>query len=179
MHKKYTVLFFRKGDFMFCVNDTVVYGSNGVCKITDITDRPVAGKTSKYYELTPVYMNNSTFLVPVENENLTAKMLSLLSESEVKSLLDSVKNADTFWIDNDNERVKKCREIISGCDHAQLLSLIKSLYVHKKEKADAGKKFHIVDERLLKDATKLLFDEFAFVLGITPEEVTTDFLSRM
>ena len=36
---------------------------------------------------------------------------------------------------------------------------------------ERGKKLHIADERMLREAEKMICDEFAYVLGISQEEV--------
>ncbi|MGN0497873.1 MAG: hypothetical protein ACI4F6_02215 [Acutalibacteraceae bacterium] len=41
----------------------------------------------------------------------------------------------------------------------------------QKEKLACGKKFHSADERIMKDAEKILFEELALVLEIEPSEV--------
>ena len=40
---------------MFQINDTVVYGAQGVCRIEEISKREMAGKAMEYYVLKPVY----------------------------------------------------------------------------------------------------------------------------
>lgn len=59
---------------MYRVNDTVVYGAQGVCRIADITKRDIGGMPMDYYVLKPVYDDNSTLFVPISNDKLTAKM---------------------------------------------------------------------------------------------------------
>ena len=39
---------------MFQINDTVVYGAQGVCRIEEISKREMAGKAMEYYVLKPV-----------------------------------------------------------------------------------------------------------------------------
>jgi len=45
------------------------------------------------------------------------------------------------------------------------------LLEHKRQQIEAGRKFHQCDENFLRDAQKLLSDEFALVLGISKESV--------
>ena len=56
------------------INDTVFYGSEGVCRIVDIVKRRFQGQTEEYYVLQPVYNENSTIYVPIRNEALIGKM---------------------------------------------------------------------------------------------------------
>ena len=43
---------------MFAVNDTVVYGVQGICVIDEITKRDFGGKSEDYYVLHTVFGNN-------------------------------------------------------------------------------------------------------------------------
>ncbi|MBP1569808.1 MAG: CarD family transcriptional regulator, partial [Oscillospiraceae bacterium] len=52
-----------------------------------------------------------------------------------------------------------------------IATLIRSLYLHKKELAEKGKKLRSSDEQIMQRAEKLLYGEFAWVLGIEPKEV--------
>ena len=53
----------------------------------------------------------------------------------------------------------------------KVISLLKTLYRKREEKKELGKKFHIADERVMKEAEQLLHGEFAYVLGIGEEQV--------
>ena len=67
---------------MFQVNDMVLYGTNGVCRVVDIDERDCGGRMVEYYILKPIYASNSTVFVPVNNEKLTSKMRYVLTEAE-------------------------------------------------------------------------------------------------
>ena len=49
--------------------------------------------------------------------------------------------------------------------------MIKALYIHKQQQKQRGRKLHLADEKFLRDAEKMLYDEFAYVLEISPNEV--------
>ena len=51
---------------MFEVNDYIVYGLTGVCRITDIAKDEISNNDTEYYELLPVSKDNLTIKVPVE-----------------------------------------------------------------------------------------------------------------
>ena len=61
------------------INDTVMYGADGVCIISEITERKIGTEIHKYYILKPVYDNKSTIMVPFANEHLVGKMKELLT----------------------------------------------------------------------------------------------------
>ena len=124
-----------------------------------------------YYILKPVYSEGSTVFVPVNNEELTSKMKKILSLDEVKALIQTMPEMELIWIDNDNRRKEKYKEIIKNGNRNELISLIKTLYKHRESLGENGKKFHATDEKFLQDAEKILYDEFKYVLNIKEEEV--------
>ena len=65
------------------VQDTVLYGQSGVCRIADIAEKDVGGGLRAYYVLQPVFEESATIFVPVGNEALTAKMRRVMSEAEI------------------------------------------------------------------------------------------------
>ena len=49
---------------MFKVDDTVVYGTAGVCVISEIREMEICGSTADYYVLKPVDSKASQIFVP-------------------------------------------------------------------------------------------------------------------
>ena len=61
--------------------------------------------------------------------------------------------------------VLTAEEALASRDPKRLIGIIKTLYLRKKERTDAGKKNTAVDERYFKLAEDQLHGELAFVLG--------------
>lgn len=158
---------------MFQVNDTILYGPQGICNIIEITEKDFGGEKADYYVLQPVYVDRSTIFIPVHNETLVAKMRRILSKEEIYQLIVHMPEQKLIWIANDNERKSRYKEIIVGGNRTDLVALIKTLYFHQKELQANGKKLHAADDRFLKDAEKILYDEFALVLRIKPQQVVS------
>lgn len=155
---------------MFKINDLVQYGVDGVCRITDITTRELRDKQIDYYVLKPVFNSNATLFVPLNNEALVSKMRYTMSADEIADMIREAYNSDCEWIENDNDRSIRCKEIISGGNSPALVRLIKALRTHRQEMVAVGKKLHMADERFVKEAERLLNDEYAVALGVTPDE---------
>ena len=98
-------------------------------------------------------------------------MRATLSAKEIYTLLESLPDIDTEWIEHTNTRKESFSQIISNGTSEQLLRLIKTLYLQQQEQNDNGKKLHITDERFLKDAEKMLYGEFAYVLNMEYDQV--------
>ena len=156
---------------MFSVGDTVVYGSQGVCRIEGTQSKKIRGEYVDYIVLKPVYDQNSTVFVPKNNEELLAKMREILSADEIYRIISELPERDPIWIDDDNIRKAKYQEMIDEGDRRKIMLIIKTLYRHKLEQEEKGRRLDQADEFILRQAEKLLHDEFALVLDIRPDEV--------
>lgn len=156
---------------MFKIDDIVRYGTNGVCKITDITVKSFCGEDLEYYVLCPVTNKNNTFFVPVSNERLVARMQYILSSGEIHSIIEHIDEYAVEWISDDKERRAKFGEIIERGNRREIIGLIRTLYSKRAELDSLKKKMHLSDERLMYDAERMINDEFSAVLGILPAEV--------
>lgn len=158
---------------MFQVNDMVLYGTNGVCKLVDIDVRDCGGRMVEYYILKPIYASNSTVFVPVNNEKLTSKMRYVLTKEEIDEKIRLIPESSPGWIDDERTRKERFKDIVSRADTFELIQLIKTLLEHQEAVMARGKKLHVADERMLQEAEKMICDEFSYVLGISKEEVTS------
>lgn len=156
---------------MYQVGNTVIYKNDGVCKITEIIIRTFREKEIEYYVLNPVHNQNAEILVPKNNPDLVGKMRKVLTKEEIIQIIEAMPDEEEIWILNETDRKEKYREILNSGDRTELVRLIKTLYVHKQNQKQCGRKLHLADEKILRDAEKMLFDEFAYVLEIAPEEV--------
>lgn len=165
---------------MFTVNDLIIYGAHGICKIAGIEEKDFMGVKEKYFVLKPVKKSdNSTYFVPTGNETLAAKMRKLLSEEEINELIDAMANEQANWIANENQRKEKYKAIISEGNHTELIKMIKAIFFEKKEREANGKRLHASDERFLKDAEQLLYGEFQYVLKLNEEELMAYIFDRI
>lgn len=164
---------------MYNVNDSVLYGKQGVCKIKNIVTENFTGKPVEYYTLEPAFSDNTVIYVPVESEELVAKMHKILSAEEIDRLINEVKDTDTIWYDDEKERKAKYNEIISKGDRKEILRLIHTLYLNKKKREAEGKKMYVSDEKTMKEAEKLIYEEFAAVLNIKPGQVVEYIVNKM
>ena len=155
---------------MFKIGDTVVYESLGVCRIADIrTEKFPSMPPAQYYVLELVFGAQTTVYAPVDSDKLHIR--AVLSKQEVLALIQRMPDESTRWIEAEQERVEHYKQIIRRGDRGELVGLIKTLYAKREEQVAAGRKFHACDARIMGDAEKLLYEEFALALGIQPDEV--------
>ena len=152
-------------------NDTIVYGTHGVCRIIDVTKKEFNGRQIDYFVLKPVYDDKSTIFAPADNPAVTAKMHRVLSTEEIYALVKGMPEEDTIWIEDENDRRQKYKAILAKGDRCELIRLIKTLYLHGQALKEKGKKLHISDDHMMKEAEKTLYEEFSHVLQIEPEQV--------
>ena len=67
---------------MFQVNDVIIYGTQGVCKIADTEEKMVSGKRKTYFVLKPVSDRGATIFVPTDNELVLKKMRRLQNQAK-------------------------------------------------------------------------------------------------
>lgn len=148
------------------INDTVMYGADGVCIITEITERKIGTEIHKYYILKPVYDNKSTIMVPFANEHLVGKMKELLNGDEIRLALETAQKAEFDNVEDDSLQKEAFHNAIDNSDLLGLLRLTKALYERRKIQEEKGKRLHVSDERMLRETEKVIFEEFAQVLDI-------------
>lgn len=150
---------------MFQIDDIVMYTIYGICKITDITEFSFTGTPIKYYILVPLSESKTQLTVPVDNELTKKRLHHLLSESEINDIIHEIPFLDVYWVDKDNDRKVIFGDVVKSGDRRETLRLIKSVKQHILDIKDKGRKLHATDEQAMKDATKLILDEFSYVLN--------------
>ncbi len=145
---------------MYSVGQKVLYGSNGVCVIEDITEKKVGREKIEYYVLKPVCAKSSTLYVPTHNEKLVSRIRFVLSADQIRDILKNFKS-ELSWDDNKLNRNDSFRAVISGARCDELISLVRLIYSKRAELEQRGKRLHVSDERFLREAEKMLCDEIS------------------
>lgn len=156
---------------MYSVNEKIHYGGSGVCVIQEIISMRVGRTREKYYVLKPVYQNSSLIYVPVENPTLVAKMRPVLSREEVERLIADFNEIPTAWEEDPQARKASFDALLRSNQCRNLIVLIKTLNAHKELRQADGKTLHVADETFLREAKRLLYDEFAGALDLQPAQI--------
>lgn len=155
---------------MFNVNDYVVYGSTGVCQIVNIRkDEYNNSNETEYYFLKPVFGNNMTIMVPVNNPKIAMRAIS--TKDDILSLIATMPEIETAWNDDEKQRNEDFKAALKSGKNEELVKIIKTLYLQKEARSVVGKKLTKTDEDIFNAAEKSLNQEFAVVLSISPDEV--------
>lgn len=164
---------------MFQTGQQVIYGIHGVCTILGTETKRFGKSKSEYYILQPIHQPDSQYFIPVGNPTALSKLRPLMSRQELLDLLHSGEVRQDVWIQDENQRKNRFREILIQGDRGEILSMIYCLHLHKKEQQRLGRKFHQSDETFLKEAEKLINAEFSHILGLESSAVNSFILKEM
>ena len=142
-----------------------------VCKIADIRNENFSDEEKLYYVLNPLSDLDATIYVPVNNPKSVSKMRTVLSREEVYDLIHSMPEREIFTEENSKVRKELFSQIIKSGNREELMKLIKTVYYQKQKREKIGKKMWASDENALRKAEKMLYEEFAIVLGMKYDDV--------
>lgn len=155
---------------MYQVDDHVVYQSVGVCRIADTCRKDFGdGTETEYFVLETVYGNSMTVYIPTDNYEDVLR--PLLTKDELLDLIRTLPDTDSEWIADNATRKEFFQHALQSKDQKELIRMIKMLYTHKQDVENEGKRLAFSDSEAMKESEKLLTNEFAFVLGIEPDQV--------
>ncbi len=156
----------------FKIGDYVVYGTNGVCKIDNITSTSLSPALPErdYYILSQV-KNGSTIYAPVDMTHAKNKMRTLLDKETIDSLLVAVKDKSMAWTNDRKVRNVQFHEILAKGVSEEYLLMVRCIYMQKSYLEQNKKKLSNTDADILFTAQTLMEDEFSFVLGMPIQEV--------
>ena len=153
---------------MYQVGEKIIYGSNGVCTVLDVTVPPFVGKDERdrlYYKLQPKD-STEVIYVPVDT---TVFMRPIMSREEAEAVVARMPDI--------TEAVCSCHSITMlrqqydsmfrnhNCE--AYVALAKGIYL----KGQNGKKLGQTDQRYMKRAEDMLYGELAAALEIPAAEV--------
>ena len=155
---------------MFKVDDYIMYGRTGVCKVVDITNEKfINGEERKYYVLSPIHNNNNT-IIKIPLDNTKVPMRKIISKEDVTSLINDIPNMEILWIDDEKKRMAQFETMLKSGQCEELIKLISN----KRH----SKKLNKADKEIIKEAERLVNEEFAIILNISPKEVNSYISSK-
>ncbi|MBR6380574.1 MAG: CarD family transcriptional regulator [Lachnospiraceae bacterium] len=157
---------------MFSVDDYVVCGNKGVCRVTQVATLNLSGADSgseEYYILKPVYSPGSTVYVPTQtgDEGLRA----VLSREEAGRLLEEIDGIPELEIANEKTLEQEYKVCMRSNDARDLVRLIKTISHRKARREKAGRKETALDAKYLRMAGDHLYGELSVSLEMSREDV--------
>ena len=156
---------------MFSVGDFIVYGNNGVCKITDIGPMKLSSvpKDKLYYTMIPCYIRDSEIFTPVDNERVV--MRKVMSREEAEDFIENLDSIEKLEIIEEKKRELEYKQAVLTCDPIVLVELIKTIQERMEERIAEGKKVTASDSKYIHIAEDSLFGELAISLDMNKDEV--------
>lgn len=164
---------------MLNIGETVVFGTEGIFRIEETTQKVIGGKMTDYYVLRSTGKDKSTVFLPMDNQVLLDKAKPLVTKEEITRLIENIPNSEDCWVDDHKQRKEKFNRILQSGDRQGIIALAGTIYNKQKAQVAAHKKLNSSDERFLREAERIINLEFAFVLNKTPDEVKEYIRKRM
>jgi CarD family transcriptional regulator len=164
---------------MFQINDYIIYGGNGVCRVKEIGTLDLGGvHTDKlFYTLEPVYTKGSMVYTPVDNKKVL--MRKIISRGDALKVIDEIPEIETIAAAADRQREEEYKRQLNLHECRGWIKIIKTLNLRTEERNAEGKKLNSTDERYLRVAESNLFGELAISLEIPKEKVEAFIADRM
>lgn len=164
---------------MYSVDDVIIYGDMGVCKITGITTPDFIDKKKGqlYYVLKSIFQNCVVY-APV---NTAAFMRPIISAKEVEHLIDMIPSIqEEVNLDSNVQHVNERYDAaINTHDCADLIKCAMASYAKKQNAEQQKRKLGLVDEKFMKQVEELLYGEFSLALNIPKDKVQKYIASRV
>ncbi len=157
---------------MFNVDDLVIYGTNGVCRVTGITSFDINdnGGSQSYYVLKPLYQecvistpvnNTRVFMRPIISKEYAEKVINMIPTMHVEIYHSHILR----------ELIDHYEVAVRSNDCKKLIEITMSIYAKRQAAIQQGRKLGAIDEKFMKRAEDLLFGELGAALGIHKDDV--------
>ncbi|MCQ2612765.1 MAG: CarD family transcriptional regulator [Treponemataceae bacterium] len=156
----------------FKVNQKIVYPSQGVGKIVEIKERVFKEQTLLYYV---IYLDVSdmTVMIPVERcKELGVR--AIVSKEEAQAALDMMGQEFEPVTSDWKQRYQANLDLLKKGTVSDIATIVRCLYHRSKIK-----ELPILERKLYDSATKLLEDEIALALDLTPKEIEAMIHARL
>ncbi len=156
---------------MFNIGDFIIYGNNGVCKITNVGPMKMPGvpKDRLYYTMVPCYIRDSEIFTPIDNERVV--MRKVMSKDEAEDFIQSISEIKELEIIEEKKRELEYKQAVLTCEPEILVSLIKTIHTRMEDRIAVGKKVTSSDSKYFHIAEESLCGELAISLEMDKDEV--------
>lgn len=155
---------------MFQVGAYVVKPNTGICRIEDIVRMDLGGSGKKeYYMLLPVEDVKAKLYVTVDADR--TRLRPVMTKNEAEDFIGKIAGMEATWVPNDKLREQQYKEAFRTNEPADLVGIIKNLYLRGQARLAQGKKITSTDERYYRQAEKALYSELAFSLGVEQSSI--------
>lgn len=144
----------------FRIGDKVVYPSQGPCLIGAVELKMIAGRSRRFYRLTPLDVNGGAVFVPVDKVNML-RIRRLIDKSEIPKVLRYL-GTSVGTAKNWRQRELDNSKLLSSGSAFDLAELVESL-----TELDKARTLSLRDRQILEKARQFLVCEISQVTGQT------------
>jgi len=156
---------------MFKAGDYVIKPNTGICRIVSIVRMDLLGNgdEKEYYQLNPLSDTRSTLYVTIDADR--TRLRAAMCKEEAMDFIRSIPDIAVAWIANEKMREQTYKDAFRTNEAADLVSIIKNMYLRREERLAAGKKITATDDKYFQQAESILYSELAVSLGVRTDEV--------
>lgn len=155
---------------MYQKGDYVVYGSKGVCEVSEIGPMDWGkAKDKMYYTLIPVYKLDSKIYTPVE-QNKT-EMRSIITKQEAVVLMDEFNEIEPLEIDNEKNLEQTYKDCLNSFNCKEMIRMVKAIHFRRIDRIRDGKKLIATDEKYLKIVKEIVIAELSIPLNRNRKDI--------
>ena len=159
---------------MFCVDEYVVYGSEGVCRVESIGRPNIAGldPTKEYYTLMPVNRDGRIY-TPTDSQII---MRRVITKENANDLLQNIKNiSPALDVPKDAKQAMiYYKSLIRTYECENLVKIIKYVSDKQRQLVAVKKNIPAVDFKFFKTAQDMLYGELSFALEVSIKDIKRD-----
>jgi CarD family transcriptional regulator len=157
---------------MFNIGDLLFYGTNGVCRVSEICSSPFdSNDTRSFYKLAPI-AENSTLVIYTPVDNTQVVMRSLISKEEAEALLARIGDIEKVAVAVEKHRKDAYRETIREGNPEGYVKIIKTVRARREMFRRTRRRVPDMDNDFEHTARLCLYGELSTVLGISREEIS-------
>ncbi len=158
---------------MYNVGDVVFYYSTGVCEVVNIGEPAIEGLSHNisYYTLKPLSKNHREMIyVPT---NTKAFMRYAINAEQAQKYISMIENIEPEYPETRNPKGVQdfYSNLLGTYDNINLLKVIVSLTLKKRQCADKNKHLNQTQSSFLRRAQEIVYNEFAWALDKTSDEI--------
>ena len=157
---------------MFNIGDLLFYGTNGVCRVSEICSSPFdSADTRSFYKLMPIAENTSLVIyTPVDNTQVV--MRSLISKEEAEALVARIPDIEKVAVAIEKHRKEAYRETIREGNPEGYVKIIKTVRARRELFRRTRRRVPDLDNDFEHTARTCLYGELSTVLGVSREEIS-------
>ena len=157
---------------MFQIGDYVMYKTDGVCKVDQITtmeDFHQNKQKKLYYVLVPIKDSGIKIYSAVDNTQIPRRLA--MTEKEAREMVDSMTEIPVLKIENEKYREDCYKKALKSGDCKEWIRIVKTIYLRRQGRLAEGKKSTAIDDYYLNAAEQLVLAELSFSMGMTADEI--------